>query len=117
MTQFHLLDSNSSKLDFDSLARSNSTIVQSVVTISGQFSVVHRPPRGWYVQHKEKGVYTVVHNLEKLDYGVSVSKITDENLSLETSNLTKVSFTVTVKQNGELVDKPFAFALNVRNNG
>ncbi len=112
MTQVHIIDNAPTLIDISKMQQSTNTIVRGVVNQNGQFSVVHRPPRGWYVQHKTIGVYTIVHNLNHIDYGISVSKITDENLSIETSDLTPISFTVTVKKDGELIDKPFIFALN-----
>lgn len=115
MTQVHILPGRSCKLSMDDLVKSTRSIINSVVSADGQFSLGRRPSGYWYVQHLGMGSYRVVHNLNRIDYAVSVSKITDDALCMETYDLDDVSFKLSIQQDGSPVDRPFSFALNIQN--
>ena|SRR5688572_6255430 len=118
MTQTHIIKSTKSGLDIPALKRSSSKLVRARVTPDGEF-YGKSPPGHWYVQHKGVGHYVVVHNLRRIDYGVSASKLDSDSpdVSIETSNLLDISFEVRMHKNGEPTNAPFAFALNIMDGG
>ena len=107
MTQIHIIK------DFNGLLHSTKTLIRAIVAPHGEFALGKCPAGQWYIQHPEPGIYCVVHNLERLDYGVTVCKYnTDEALGIGAYDLTNVSFKVCVKKGCDLVDRAFEFGLN-----
>lgn len=115
MTQIHVIRSSSSKIDFEALAKSNETLFRAAIHPNGEFIANKKIYVGqWYVQHLDIGTYRIVHNLNTNFYGVSAGKHnTDEALTIETSNLDDISFTVKIAKDGEPVDRAFEFAVNI----
>lgn len=114
MTQIHIIQSSQSVINFDAFASSNQNLIRAIVSQSGQFSLGHQPPGQWYVKHISTGLYQIVHNLKRLDYGVSAGKyLTNEALTIETSSLNDISFDVKITRDGEPVDRPFEFSVNI----
>lgn len=114
MTQTHIIQSCKSKIDFDALVKSNAKLIRAIISDKGYFSLGHQPPGQWYIQHLDTGLYRVVHNLNRLDYGVSAGKhLTDEYLTIETFALDEISFGVKISKDGEPVDRPFEIAVNI----
>lgn len=111
MTQTHILKGKSSKIDIPELIESTKKAMRGIVAKDGRFLKGHRPPGQWYVQRSSTGVYKIVHNQNRLDYGVSVGSL-DEPLSIETKHLVEHSFEVHIKKDGLPYDAQFVFALN-----
>lgn len=106
MTQTHIIQTNKSGVNMPALAASISKMIHGSVKADGEFD---KQILSWYVQIQSPWRYRIVHNLGRIDYGVSVAS---PEASIETSNLTATSFDVEVRKNGELVSAPFTFALN-----
>lgn len=109
MTQTHIL--KSSKLSSTEVAKSTKAMVLGRVENKKISFPKGKHVKGqWYVQKKDIGHYRVVHNLNTLLYGVSVSS--EEPLSIETKHLTEIAFEVFLSKNSEPYDATFSFALN-----
>lgn len=113
MTQNHFIRTNRSVVNPKALKGSTDNMFLGEVTQDGKLVKVKGPFLQWYVQMHIPGIYRVVHNLNTTSYAVSASRMTNDNLSIETSNLTDVSFDVKIKKDGEDVKMPFRFSLNL----
>lgn len=108
----HIIKSRKSIISTNSLQKSTNDMFRAEVNHDGELIKKDGRFKQWYVQMHIPGLYRVVHNLNRLDYGVSAAAIMG-GFSVETSNLTDVSFDVVVLKAGERVRAPFKFTLNV----
>lgn len=113
MAQSHFIKSNKTLINPNTLQKSTNRMFLGEVTDTGQLLKKHGPFKQWYVQTHIPDTYRVVHNLGRKDYAVSVSKMTNDNVVIETSNLTDAYFDVQITKDGLPVKLPFRFSLNV----
>lgn len=113
MTQTHIIRTDRSIVNPDAFKKSTNKIYIGKVMPDGELLKGYGVFRQWYVKTDTPGVYRIMHNLNRIDYGVSASKINDELVSVETSNLTYESFDVQVMKDGQPIQAGFSFSLNV----
>lgn len=105
------VDKQTNRIDQSILDRTINKMLEGACNADGSWKIGWQLPGQTGVRVNSQGNYTVIHNLNRLDYGVSVSLIKSEG-TIETKNLTDVSFDVEIKLGENLANLPFRFAIN-----
>lgn len=110
MTKVIIIESDKSKIDFSRFRQGMINSFEGACNADGSFKRGWQPPGQWYVRKEGPGKYTVVHNQNRLDYGLSCSLLKEDSIgTIRSSNLLDVSFDLEITRDGTPIDLPFRF--------
>lgn len=114
MTKILIIESDNAKIDFGKVRQGIIHSFEGACNADGSFKKGWQPPGQWYVRKEGAGKYTVVHNQNRIDYGVSASLLKDDKGTIKVSDLKDVSFLIEIRCGETAVDLPFRFTMGLR---
>lgn len=111
MTKIVVVEVDKGKLKVEPIYYGLNRMMEGACNADGSWKKGWQLPGQSYVRLNSSGHYTVVHNLNRIDYSVSASLINSIG-TVEIENLTDVSFDIKISLNNEPANIAFRFAIN-----